>query len=119
MILALALAALILTQTPGETPRPKPEPAKQTEPAKPMTAFDELTPASQKVVKEHAKYFIVAPDGKFWDRQLWLKREELREKARRKNTASKVKSDMERALGVSADAPVDPLSLTGGIYDNF
>ncbi len=117
MILALALAALTLIQTPAETP--KPEPAKQTEPAKPKTAFEELTPASQKVVKEHAKYFIVTKDGKFWDRQLWLKREELRDKARRANATRKVKSDMDHALGVSADAPVDPLSLTGGIYYNF
>lgn len=59
--------------------------------------------------------FIVTQDGKYWDRQLWLKRQELRDKMRRNVSSNSRPTDMERALGASAIAPLDPNDDADGI----
>lgn len=70
--------------------------------------LDLLEPVSRKAVEKHAAYFIVTQDGKYWDRQVWLQRQELRDRLKRSTSLSPVPTDAMRALGASKDAPADP-----------
>ncbi len=93
-------------------PETKPgAPADRTEAAK--EAFAKLKPQAQKLVAEHAQFFVVGPDGRFWDRQLWLERQERRERLRKQATTRR--SDRDRALGATAFAPMDRDDPAGGI----
>jgi hypothetical protein len=118
----LALLTLLLFQ-----PAPTPAPPAASPPAAPaqsptplpapkeVPAIDRLDPASRKLVEKQAANFIVTQDGKYWDRQVWLKRQELRDKMRR-SVGSKAKpTDADRAHGASSVAPMDPNDESDGI----
>ena len=107
--LLAVLSAVCLSQ-----PAPAPTaPTPGVAPASATPTLDQLEPTSRKAVEEAARKFVVTADGKFWDRQLWLKRMELREAMRKRQ--DKTPTDMERALAVSATGPLDPESTAGGI----
>lgn len=107
--LLVVLSAVCLGQ-----PAPAPTaPTPAIAPASATPTLDQLEPTSRKAVEEAARKFVVTADGKFWDRQLWLKRMELREAMRKRQ--DKTPTDMERALAVSATGPLDPESTAGGI----
>lgn len=118
MVVHLVLSLLLAVGQPAPQP-----PAAPTAPAtKPATegtggdgtkaaatsVLDQLDPLSRKAVEKHAAYFIVTQDGKYWDRQVWLQRQELRERLKRSSSPSPTPTDAMRALGASKDAPADP-----------
>ena len=79
------------------------------------TVLDSLEPSSKRMVEENAKFFVVTVDGTYWDRQIWLRRQELRDRMRKAAAGDQSPSDIERAHGASSTAPMDPDDETDGI----
>lgn len=100
-------------------PEVKPAEPAPAEPAgaKPAASavLDLLEPVSRRAVEKHSAYFIVTQDGKYWDRQVWLQRQELRDRLKRSSSLPPTRSDAQRALGASKDAPADPNDPADGI----
>lgn len=116
---AVPPAAPSAPAAPGEKPA---APAAEPGPAEPaVTApaatpvLDLLEPVSRKAVEKHAANFIVTQDGTYWDRQVWLQRQELRDRLKRSSSLPPTPTDAQRALGASKDAPADPNDPADGI----
>lgn len=97
-------------------------PAAEPAPAEPAGAkpaasavLDLLEPVSRRAVEKHAANFIVTQDGIYWDRQLWLERQELRDRLKKSSLLPPTPTNQQRALGVSKDAPSDPYDHIDGI----
>src|SRR5579862_8360559 len=117
VVLGLLAGAMTLGMS-SQTARAQPSPAGDDVPAPAKIEpgiLDRLSAAGQRLVEEHAKYFVVTFDGTYWDRQLWLKRQELRDRMRKAVSANRPPSDVERAYGASSTAPVDPDDESEGI----
>ncbi|MDP1662090.1 MAG: hypothetical protein Q8L55_09260 [Phycisphaerales bacterium] len=100
-------------------PEVKPAEPAPAEPAgaKPAASavLDLLEPVSRRAVEKHAANFIVTQDGTYWDRQLWLERQELRDRLKKSSLLPPTPTNHQRALGVSKDAPSDPYDHIDGI----
>jgi hypothetical protein len=110
LLLIAVLCGQVSQPQPPAPSAPAPEssqPAPTSDPAK-QPGIERLEPASRKLVEQQAANFIITQDGKFWDRQVWLKRQELREKMRKAAGQNAKPTDIERAHGASATAPIDP-----------
>jgi hypothetical protein len=123
VIVAFALLLSLLQPAPSTPAQPappalptaKPKPASALQPATPTPTLDQLEPASRKAVEKYAASFIVTEDGTYWDRQVWLDRQALRERLKRSASLPAAPTDAQRALGASKDAPTDPYDHADGI----
>lgn len=57
--------------------------------------------------------------GEYWDRQVWLVRQKLREQLKKTAAVRKDRTDIERAHGASANASLDPESKEDGISREY
>jgi len=104
-----------LRGAPADPGRAPPAAAPASQAGAPTPTLDRLEPASRRAVEQHARNFVVTRDGTWWDRQLWLERQELRERLKRSASLPPKPTDHQRALGASKDAPSDPYNPADGI----